>query len=464
MKVTTEQKETCIVDLHIELPPERFQSEWKEVGAEYRRLTTLPGFRKGKAPLAIVEKRYGREIEQEVTRKLIDDSVREAFTEQKLVPIQSPQVRDITLEGNRSLRFTATVVTRPPVNLPEFKGLEVTAEKKAVSDADVDQFLEGLRGDLADFTTVEGKAVEMGDFAILDYEGSIEGKALTEAYPDLQPTYAGRKNFWLKLEEERPIPGLAAGLLGMKAGETRDVEVSYPAEFGEEKLRGYRVTYKATLHEVKERVLPALDDTFADKLSPGSTIEAIRSQVRERLQANAEENFARTVRGEVVRQLLEKVPLETPSTMVQQESATLLREIIMENQQRGVSEDEIRSHQEELLGAAKQSAGDKVRLNFILGEIVSREGIRVSREELAWRVASMAERYRMTPQKLLKELQKHNALPGIEEEIALGKALDTVVSHARVNGEEPKNPIHHSQESLSHEEPHVHGPGCGHDH
>jgi len=230
MKVTTEQKETCIVDLHIELPPERFQSEWKEVGAEYRRLTTLPGFRKGKAPLAIVEKRYGREIEQEVTRKLIDDSVREAFTEQKLVPIQSPQVRDITLEGDRSLRFTATVVTRPPVNLPEFKGLEVTAEKKAVSDADVDQFLEGLRGDLADFTTVEGKAVEMGDFAILDYEGSIEGKALTEAYPDLQPTYAGRKNFWLKLEEERPIPGLAAGLLGMKAGETRDVEVSYPAE------------------------------------------------------------------------------------------------------------------------------------------------------------------------------------------------------------------------------------------
>lgn len=464
MKVTTEQKETCIVDLHIELPPERFQSEWNSVGNEYRRLATLPGFRKGKAPLSAVERKYGQEIEQEVTRKLIDSAVREAFTEKKLVPIQSPNVRDIKLEGDRSLRFTATIVTRPSLNLPEYKGLEVSVEKKEVSEADVEQFLEGLRGDLADFTTVEGKAVAMGDFAILDYEGSIEGKSLAETYPDLQPTYAGRKNFWLKLEEERPIPGLAAGLAGMKAGETREVTVTFPTEFGEEKLRGYKVTYKATLHEVKERVLPPLDDAFAGKLSPGSTLEKIREQVRERLKANAEENFSRAVRGEVVKQLLAKVAVETPSSMVQQESASILREIIRENQQRGVSEEEIRSHQEELLGAAKQSAGDKVKLNFILGEIVSKEGIRVSREELAWRITTMAERYRMTPQKLLKELQKHGAIHGIEEEMALGKALDTVVSHARVNGEEPKNPIVHTQESHSHEEPHVHGPGCGHDH
>lgn len=464
MKVTTEQKETCIVDLHIELPPERFQSEWAEVGNEYRRLATLPGFRKGKAPLSAIERKYGQEMEQEVTRKLIDSAVREAFTEQKLVPIQSPNVRDVKLEGDRSLRFTATIVTRPSLNLPEYKGLEISVEKKEVSEADVEKFLEGLRGDLADFTTVEGKAVAMGDFAILDYEGSIEGKGLAETYPDLQPTYAGRKNFWLKLEEDRPIPGLAAGLVGMKAGETRDVSVTFPTEFGEEKLRGYKVVYKVTLHEVKERVLPALDDAFADKLSPGSTLEKIHTQVRERLQTNAEQNFASAVRGEVVKQLLAKVTVDTPSSMVQQESATILKEIIRENQQRGVSEDEIRGHQEELLGAAHQSAGDKVKLNFILGEIVSKEEIGVSREELAWRITSMAEHYRMAPQKLIKELQKHGAIHGIEEEIALGKALDTVVSHAKVNGEQPKNPIVHSKENHSHEEPHVHGPGCGHDH
>jgi len=462
MKVTIEQKETCIVDLHIELPPERFHTEWKEVGSEYRRLANLPGFRKGKAPLAIVEKKYGQDIEQEVTRKLLDAAVREAITEQKLAPVQSPNVREIKLEGDRSLRFTATVVTRPAVNLPDYKGLEVTVEKPVVEEKQVEEFLDGLRGDLADFKTVEGRPLAMGDFAVLDYEGSIEGKTLAETYPDLQPTYAGRKNFWIKLEEERPIPGLAAGIVGMNPGETRGVTVSFPTEFGEEKLRGYKVTYKVTLHEVKERVLPPLDDAFAEKLSPGSTLEKIRETVRERLKANAEENFSRAVRAEVVKQLLEKVAVETPSTMVQQESTAILKEIIRENQQRGVSEEEIRSHQEELLGAAKQSAGEKVKLNFILGEIVTKEGIRVSREELAWRITNMAERYQMTPQKLLKELQKHRAIAGIEEEIALGKALDTVVSHARVNGEDPK-PIIHNTPSHD-EEPHVHGPGCGHDH
>ena len=302
----------------------------------------------------------------------------------------------------------------------------------------------------------------MGDFAVLDYEGTIDGKTLAESYPDLQPTYAGRKNFWIKLEEERPIPGLAAAMAGMKTGETRDCTVSFPAEFGEEKLRGYKVTYKVTLHEIKEHELPPLDDAFAAKLSPGSTLEKIRGQVRERLQANAEENFARAVRADVVKQLLALVTVDIPSTMVQQESTSILKEIIRENQQRGVSEEELRSHQEELLGAARQSAGDKVKLNFILGEVIAKEGIGVTREELAWRITNMAERYQMTPQKLFKELQKHRAIPGIEEEIALGKALDTVVSHARVNGEDPKPITHHTH---SHdEEPHVHGPGCGHDH
>jgi len=464
MKVTTEQKETCIVDLHIELPPDRFHSEWKEVGSEYRRLANLPGFRKGKAPLAIVEKKYGPDIEQEVTRKLLDAAVREALTEQKLAPVQSPNVHDIRLEGDRSLRFTATVVTRPAVNLPDYKGLQVTVEKPVVDEKQVEEFLDGLRGDLADFKTVEGRSLAMGDFAVLDYEGSIEGKSLAETYPDLQPTYAGRKNFWIKLEEDRPIPGLAAAMVGMNTGETRDCQVSFPTEFGEEKLRGYKVTYKVTLHEIKERELPPLDDAFAAKLAPGSTLEKIREQVRERLQANAQENFSRAVRADVVKQLLALVTVDIPSTMVQQESASILKEIIRENQQRGVSEEEIRSHQEELLGAARQSAGDKVKLNFILGEVIAKEGIGVSREELAWRITNMAERYQMTPQKLLKELQKHRAIAGIEEEIALGKALDTVVSHARVNGEDPKPIVHNTTSTHSHEEPHVHGPGCGHDH
>jgi FKBP-type peptidyl-prolyl cis-trans isomerase (trigger factor) len=153
--------------------------------------------------------------------------------------------------------------------------------------------------------------------------------------------------------------------------------------------------------------------------------------------------------------------------MVQQESTTILKEIIRENQSRGVSEEDLRSHQEELLGAARQSAGDKVKLNFILGEIITKESIAVSRDELAWRITSMAERYQMTPQKLFKELQKHRAIGGIEEEIAFSKALDLVISHARVNGEDPKPLTASSPLTLNNDSPdeeHVHGSHCGHSH
>lgn len=461
MKVTKEQKETCIVDLHIELPPERFHEEWKDVGTEYRRQANLPGFRKGKAPIAIVEKKYFHDIEQEVTRKLLDAAVREAINQEKLSPVQSPNVREIKLESDRSLSFTATVVLRPRVDLPDFKGLNISVEKPVVGESQITEFMDGLRADVAEFRTVTGRELAMGDFAVLDYEGSIDGKSLVETYPDLQPTYAGRTNFWLRLEEDRPIPGLAAAIVGMQTGEIRDCQVIFPTAFGEEKLRGYKVNYKVTLHEIKERDLPPLDDAFASKLSPEMTLESLRSQVEERLTLNANDNYKRSIRAEVVKQLLAMVTVEPPSTMVNQESTAILKEIIRENQTRGVTEEELRSHQEELLGAARQSAGDKVKLNFILGEIVGRENIRVSRDELAWRITTMAERYQMTPQKLLKELQKHRALAGIEEEIALGKALDVVVSHARVNGEDPQPVL---ETTHTDEKQHVHGPDCGHDH
>jgi trigger factor len=470
MKVITEQKEACIVDLHIELPPERFQSEWKEVGAEYRRQANLPGFRKGKAPLAIVEKKYSLDIEKEVTRKLLDAAVRDALEEQKLSPIEPPDVREVKLDIDHSLRFTATVITRPVMELPDYKGFDITVPKPVVGEPEVDQFIEGLRGDLADYEPVEGRPLAMGDFAVLDYEGFIDGRRVAESHPDLQQTYAGRKNFWILLEEERPIPGLAAALLGLAVGENRDCEVTYPQQFGEAKLRGQTVLYKVALHEIRERKLPPIDDAFAGKLKQGSTLSELREEVRARLEANAQENFSRAVRGEVVGQLLASVVFDAPSTMVREESSTILREIIRENQSRGVSEDELRSHQEELLGAAHRSAEEKVKLNFILKAIVAKEGISVSDDELAWRITEMAQHSRMTPQKLVRELRRRGALRDVAEEIALGKALAVIVSHAKVNGEQasvvaPPNTKALVQSTLnteSNDQEHVHGPGCGH--
>lgn len=457
MNVTTEQKENCVLDLHIELPPEYFEREKERVVKEYCRLARIPGFRKGKAPASAIEKKYSQEIQDEVTEKLIQSSVRDAINEKNLQLVQSPQAKDVVLAEDKTLRFVATVIISPEIELPEYRGIEVSAEKGMLDDAHVEAQLERLREDFADFENVEGRGLAMGDFAVLDYEGSVDGKPLAEVYDTLPPSYAGRQNSWFRLEEKSPIPGLSQGLLGLKLGESRECNIEFPGDFLLEALRGVKAVYKITLHEIKERRLLPLDDAFAAKLNPELTLEKLREDIRARLQYSIDRAFDQTARASVAQELLKRVVCEPPSSFVQRETANLLQSIIRDNQARGVSEEEIKKHQQELMSSAQQTAAEKVKLNFILSAIAKKENITVTQEELAHRLSLLSEQYKMRPEKLMKELKKHQALPGIHEEILLGKTFDLIFSEAKIT-ELPST----KKEGSSHEEPHVHGPNCRH--
>lgn len=457
MNVTTEQKENCVIDFHIELPSESFEQEKQRVVTEYSRLARIPGFRKGKAPRAAIEKKYTKEIQDEVTEKLIQSSVREALNDKKVDLLQSPQVKDIILGEDKSLRFVATVITSPEIELPEYRGIAVTVEKALLDESQVEAQLENLRENFADFENIEGRGLVMKDFAVLDYEGTIDGKTLLELYPDLPPSYTGRHNSWFRLEAKSPIPGLSEALLGLQLKESRECEVIFPEDFLLEALRGVKALYKVTLHEIKVRQLLPLDDAFAAKLNPELTLEKLRTDIRSRLQFSLDQSFHQATRAAIVKELLSKVSCEPPSSFIQQESAALLQDIIKDNQSRGVSDEEIKKHQQELMTSAKQAAEEKVRLNFTLSAIAKKEELTVTPEEMAQHLSRLSERYKMTPEKLIKELKKHQALPDIREEILLGKAFDFIVSQAKVT----EIPLKH-QQSMLHEEPHVHGPDCNH--
>ncbi|MFI0348666.1 MAG: trigger factor [Chthoniobacterales bacterium] len=457
MNVTTEQKENCVLDLHIELPPEYFEKEKQRIVTEYCRLARIPGFRKGKAPAAAIEKKYSKEIQEEAIDRLIQSSVRDAINDKNLTLAQHPEVRDIKLEENHTLRFMAIVTTSPEIELPEYRGLDVSVEKGLLDEARVEEQLEKLREDFADFENVEGRGLEMGDFAVLDYEGTFEGKPLTELQADLPPSFAGRHNSWFRLEEKSPLPGLSEALVGLQPNETRACEVTFPETFLAEALRGKKATYNVTLHEIKVRQLLPLDDDFAAKLNPELTLEKLRADIRARMQYGIDQNFQQMVRAAVAKELLSKVICEPPSTVVQRESAELLKNIIHDNQTRGVSDEEIKKHQAELMNSAKQNAEEKVRLNFILGAIAAKEEMSVTPAEMALHLSHLSERYKMPPEKLLKELKKHNALPGIREEVLLAKTFDLIVGHAKVNGLSSTH-----NHDFQHEEPHVHGPDCKH--
>ncbi|OHE75089.1 MAG: trigger factor [Verrucomicrobia bacterium RIFCSPHIGHO2_12_FULL_41_10] len=459
MNVTTEQKEKCIIDLHIELPPERFEQEWKRVVDSYQRAAAIPGFRKGKAPRAAVEKKYAKEMREEAVEHLIKNAVQEVLKDKKIAPAQHPKLQEQHLGEDQSLRLVIQVVTAPEIELPEYRGIEVAVEKSQVDEARVQEYLEKMREDTAAFTNVEDRGLQMGDFAVLDYEGTVEGKSLLELDADLSVSFVGRRNGWLRLEEDRPIPGLAEALVGLKPLETRECKITFPHDFSEEKLRGVEVTYKVTLHEIKVRELVPLDDAFAAKLEPELTLEKLKENIRGYMQQMMDSTFHQNVRMALRKELLLKIPCEVPSTMIEQETASLLQEIIKDNQNRGVSDEEIRAHQEQLMSSAKQGAQEKLQFNYILGAIAAKEALEVTPDEMSEHLLRLSKRYQMPAQKLIKELSKRGALGHIQEEILLGKAFDLLIAQAKVTELPPSNKAT-SQHEQEHE--HVHGPHCNH--
>ncbi len=458
MNVTTEQKENCVIDLHITLPAERFEQEWKRIAEEYRQLARIPGFRKGKAPLSAVEKKYAKEIKQEATEKLMQAAVREAIQEKKMELAQYPQLKDVRLDEDHTLHVTASVTTKPEIELADYNGIEVSVEKHLVDDAAVERQLNKMREDAADFITVEDRGLEMEDFAILDYTGTLDGASLQECHPDLPASYAARQHAWFRMEEKSPLPGFAEALVGMKPGESREVTITFPKTFSEEVLRESTVTYAVSLHEIKARQLPVLDDAFANKLKPGLTLEGLQQEIRNYLQQMMDYQFHQKTQAAIIEKLLEQNPCDPPATMVQRETTNVLQNIIRENQERGVSEEMIKSHQEELMNSAKQSAEEKVKLHFILQEIVKKEKIEVTPEELQLEIGRLAQRYRMSIEKLLKELKKNHAFGAVQEDLIFNKALQWLVEHAKITELPASIPVEHDCSEPGH----VHGPHCHH--
>lgn len=458
MNVTTEQKENCVIDLHITLPADRFEQEWKRIVEEYCRLARIPGFRKGKAPRSAVEKKYGKEIKQEVKEKLIQVAVREAIQEKKMELAQYPQVKEARLNDDHTLEVTATLVIKPEVELAHYRGLEVSVEKNLVDDAAVERQLTKMREDAADFVTIEGRGLEMEDFAILDYFGTLEGTALQERYPDLPASYVSRQHAWFRMEKKSPLPGFADALLGMKPEESREVTITFPKSSPEEVLREKTVVYAVKLHEIKGRELPALDDAFANKLKAGLTLPELQKEIRDYLQQMMDYQFRQKTQAAIVKKLLEQNPCDPPATMVQREVANVLQSVIRENQERGVPEEMIKSHQNELMASAKQSAEEKVKLHFILHEIAEKEKIQITPEELQQEIGRLAQRYRMTVEKLLKELKKNHAFGHVQEDLIFNKTLQWLVDHAMIT----ELPASASAEHDCAEPGHVHGPHCHH--
>ncbi len=419
--------------MQVELPSDRVSREWQIVAKDFQRHARLPGYRPGKAPQAMIDAKFGKDIREELQNKLVRESLNEAIKQKELKVLSVSDVSGVEIGADKTMRFTAMVVTIPEFELPDYSQIPVELAKREVSEEDVEKWLEQFREPHAAFEPVTDRALTMGDYAVMTYEGKQGDVLLTDALPKAPAQLQGRRNGWIFVDEGTLVPGFAKAIEGMNINDERTFTLDVPADFPLADLRGSQVTYAATLHAINLKNLPPLDDALAEKIEPGKTLEDLRKQIREHIEQTAESQFRTAKRNAALHHLLQQVQCELPAQAVEREVSGILREIVQENQVRGVSDDELRSHQDELVGHAQQTATDRVRANFVLLRIAEKEKLEVTETDLVMAVTEMARRYEIPVKKLIKDLQSRDGFGPIREQILMGKALDLITSHVTLN-------------------------------
>jgi trigger factor len=424
MKVEVEKQSGSVSKLQIELPPEEVAKEWDAIASSFARFAKIPGYRPGKAPRTVIDKRFRKEIQDELTKKLVSKSYHEAVEQEKLRVASLTNIEDVQFGEDKSMRFRATVVTAPEFELPEYKNIPVQLPETKVSDSEVEEALERLRDQSADFVDVPGRGLQMGDFAVIDFEGSADTKPISEIAPQASKNLQGGKKFWLHVAADNFLPKFCEQLVEQKTGETRLVIVEFPTDFPVKELAGKKADYAVTLREIKEKILPDIDDALATKLVAGKNLTDLRQMIEHDIEHAKQHDVERAKEAQILKYLHDHIQFELPPALLQNETRRALAELVQRNRERGVTDEMLKEKEKELIDGAAGLAANRLKTNFILHRIAELEKIQVTKEDLDLRIRQEAARYDISPEKMRKELQQKGALDDVAEQILLGKTLD----------------------------------------
>jgi trigger factor len=432
MKVELENQPQGMATLRIELPAEDVRKEWDAIAGSYSRHARIPGYRPGKAPKQVIERKFRKEIQDELTKALVSKSYHEAVAEKKLRVVSLTDVSDVEFGEDRSMRFRATVVTAPEFELPDYKKIPVELPPTTVSEAEVDQAIERLRDQSADFVDVPERGLAMGDFAVLDFTGAIDGVPISEIVPEASKNLHGGKKFWLHLAPENFLPKFCEQIVGMKTGETRSVQVEFAADFPVTEIAGRKADYAVTVNEIKEKVLPPIDDTFAAKVMPEKTLAELRHAIEHNLEHEKEHEVERAKEQQIMKFLHERISFDLPPPLLKSETRRALNELVHRNRERGVPDELLKGKEKELIEGAGSLAAQRLKTNFILHRIAEAEKLEVTREEIDERIRAQAAHYNVSVEKMRKEFEENDRINGLAEDILLGKTLDFLRANVSV--------------------------------
>jgi trigger factor len=416
------------VRLDIEVAPETVrqgvEAKIKELGRQVR----VPGFRPGKAPRRVIENRLGRDyIYMEALQDQLPGWYSQAVVETDVRPIDQPEIHfEDPLDEEQGFKFSATVEVRPEATLGDYKGVEVPRREVEISDEDVEEQLEELRGQFATLAAVEDRPAQQGDYVILDFNGErLTGGPIEGAQAEDYMLEIGRGELLADFEEN---------VVGIEAGGRRQFGVTFPLDYDEESLRGESVLFNVHVKEIKERDLPPLDDEFVKEASEFETLDELRAAVREQLEAAAEQRVDGEFRGRVLEVVAEGAEVDVPEVMVHEKAHEMVDSFERSIRAQGLDPEQYyelagtdHAEFEERVGP---DAEDTVKKELVLDAVASAEGIVADEEEVMHEISHLAEDSERTPEDVADLMRTSGTYSMLEEEVSRQKALDFLVENA----------------------------------
>ncbi len=425
MSLQVEKLENNMAKLTIEVPADDLEKALQSAYMKQKNKIAMPGFRKGKVPRQMIEKMYGPEIfYDDAANALIPKAYSEAYEECELEIVSRPEINVVQIEKGKSFIFTADVATKPEVKLGEYKGLEVDKVSTRVTQKEVDAKIQEEAEKNAREVVVTDRAVADGDEVILDFEGFVDGEAFEGGKGENYPLTIGSGSF---------IPGFEEQLVGAEAEKEVEVKVTFPEDYHAEELKGKEAVFKCTVHEIKAKELPEIDDEFASEVSEFNTLDELKADVKAKIKEQKVNDGKRAQEDAAVDAIIESAKMDLPEAMVDTQARQMLDEFAQRMQQQGLTLDQYMQFTgmtaDKMMDELRPQAEKRIKTRLVLEAIAKAENIEITDEKLDEEIAKMAEAYQMEADKL-KSFMGDKEKEQMKQDMAVQEAITFVVDNA----------------------------------
>lgn len=425
MNISIEEISPIKKKINVEIPEDRVTTEVEAVYREVGRKAKIKGFRPGKVPRSILERYYKDSIKAEVIQKLIEETYPAALSEKDLHPVSPPLIDPGEIEGGKPFEYSATIEVRPQIAIEGYIGLNIEGKKEDAREEEVEERLKGIQNLHAQLRSIaEPRPIQTGDYVIFDYESKLDNKPLEEGKAT---------DFTVEIGSGRFIPALEEKMIGLKPEEKKELEISFPEDYGYKKWAGKTIFFHVNIKEIKEKVLPPLDDEFAKDLGDYGSIEALKAKLKEEIEKEKAGALERQLKDQIVEQLLQANSFEVPNSMVEEQTKALVSDTKMRLAAQGIAMENLNIPEEKLQDDYRSLAQKQVRTYLILEKISTLEGIAVTDEEVDERLKGISERTRQKLDAIKRYYEQNGLVPELKSGILTDKTLNFLLEKANVS-------------------------------